>query len=1315
MVTQDQAAAESGTPAQTDTFRLLSQRLIQHALKAPTEHLSDVGSWHAHIPFAYALMDIHRPRLTVELGVHKGDSYLTFCRGVANHSVDGRIVGVDTWQGDSHAGSYDSGPILSDLKRRHSGHEAYSILLQKTFDDALADIEDGSVDLLHIDGLHTYDAVKHDFDTWRPKLSSRGVVMFHDTQVRISDFGVWRLWAEIKDSAPSYEFPYGHGLGVLAIGHDVPEQTLNLLKALQHITAVEQLPLSELLSLVGNRFAESARVKALTSELSQVRDDWTDERTRGMAEINRLNEILTDERTRGMAEINRLTADCEQLNTRMLCEFNSRASEITRFIAIIKSTPRAVAVRHLKGAIAEVSKLNAQMSETKNSASAELAKLGAQLNEAVNATPRAIVGRQIRKVKAITSDPRAAVRTLSSRTIKVTRTGIVAAGRTMMGILPVGPETKVRIKDRLFRNFGRKLGIERGTGEPETVCLVGDVPVSVLGERCLSLASSARGPSTNVPARSVSIIIPVYNQISYTLACIDSVKENTTDIEYEIIVVDDCSADQMSALLSRRDDIIYSRNKTNLGFIGSCNAGAKRASKEYVCFLNNDTKVLPHWLSALVNTFELHENVGLAGSKLIYPDGRLQEAGGLIWDDGSGSNWGRLKDVSDPRYNYARIADYCSGASILLPRALFSYLDGFDPYYAPAYGEDSDLAFKIRSMGLATIYQPLSQVVHYEGISNGVSLESGVKQHQVVNAQKLAMRWAPYLREQGPNGVNADIVSDRGVVGRILVIDQITPEPDHDAGSITTLEIMRALRDLGHKITFVPCSNFTWLHPYSQLLASLGIESVVLPWATSFTEHLTRFGASYDAVVFFRPQTWADYIDLIRKHAPQARTIYHSSDLHFLREERSLGLAAKEAGNSKSQALEALKQTELDLIEFSDLCIVHSQTEKDTLESLRPDSQVVCFPWIYEPRGSGPDIAAREGLIFVGGYGHPPNVDAANHFIEDIFPLLAGRLPESCQFMAAGSFPPAELQSKSGARIAIPGYVENLEPLLYAARVMVVPLRYGAGIKGKIITALAHGLPVVTTKIGAEGMGLIHEQHVLIADSESDFADAVVRLYSDRNLWCSLQHAGLEYVAQTTSRRAGLQIVEDILRRLKLPMISCSTNGGSSVVPGHSTAFGSRPSLFDLSKLVEAARAVLQPGTAPETIVVPDGSALTCAGAETMEFRKLVTGLTPQTNLIVAADGTDMDALNQLAKYCNTKLPANSAVAIVFAPPRLHADASGYRMMKPFANWELSAIDSPLHERLQYHFEGTHHDNTWLVDKSLTGFPSLPILLMRPR
>lgn len=188
-----------------------------------------VSAWLAHIPVAPVLVKLLRPRILVELGTWAGHSYLAFCRAVKDLGLETACTAIDTWQGDEHTGKY--GPeVLQNLREHHDGpYGGFSQLVKSTFDEAVGSFADHSIDLLHIDGSHTYEAVRHDWETWRGKLSDRAVVLFHDTAARAPGFGVWRLWEEISVNRPNVNLPYGHGLGVLAVGANVPAAVLEFI------------------------------------------------------------------------------------------------------------------------------------------------------------------------------------------------------------------------------------------------------------------------------------------------------------------------------------------------------------------------------------------------------------------------------------------------------------------------------------------------------------------------------------------------------------------------------------------------------------------------------------------------------------------------------------------------------------------------------------------------------------------------------------------------------------------------------------------------------------------------------------------------------------------------------------------------------------------------------------------------------------------------------------------------------------------------------------------------------------------------------
>jgi GT2 family glycosyltransferase len=266
-----------------------------------------------------------------------------------------------------------------------------------------------------------------------------------------------------------------------------------------------------------------------------------------------------------------------------------------------------------------------------------------------------------------------------------------------------------------------------------------------------------------VPAET-SIIIPVYNKVEYTRNCLVQL-QNTLPPNFrgEIIVIDDASTDEtptvLEAFAGLDARIKLLRNEQNMGFIRSCNRAAEAASGEVIVFLNNDTLPQSGWLTPLLKVLQDYPDAGAVGGKLIYSDGTLQEAGGVIFSDASGCNFGKHKSASAPLYNFLREVDYCSGALLATRRELFNRLGGFDTRYAPAYYEDTDYCFGLRERGYRVYYQPESVIIHFEGVSCGTDVNSGVKKYQEVNRTKFQDKWKHFLQHHPPPPCRYDFVT----------------------------------------------------------------------------------------------------------------------------------------------------------------------------------------------------------------------------------------------------------------------------------------------------------------------------------------------------------------------------------------------------------------------------------------------------------------------------------------------------------------------------------------------------------------------------
>jgi GT2 family glycosyltransferase/glycosyltransferase involved in cell wall biosynthesis len=580
----------------------------------------------------------------------------------------------------------------------------------------------------------------------------------------------------------------------------------------------------------------------------------------------------------------------------------------------------------------------------------------------------------------------------------------------------------------------------------------------------------------------VSIVIPVYDGMWITSRCLRALQRNQDVVPFEIIVVDDASTDKTSDFLQKIRGVRVIRNTSNLGYLKSTNVGASHARGKFIALLNNDTEPISGWLDELVNLMESDPSIAIAGSNLIFGDGRLQESGGQIFRNANAWNLGRGSDPNKPEFRFVREVDYCSAASVLIRSDFWGEMNGFDERYIPAYCEDSDIALSAWASGYRVVVCPTSWVIHHEGSSHGNSTDQGTKKYQLLNTRKLFTKWEGSLLSHWEDEGNSRIEARRNSKGIIIVCDRQAPSILRDAGSVRTLQLLRHMKSLGYHVVF-SATDFSTNEIELALLEKEGIE--IQRSKESLISSLHNRASRIRLFWLIRSEVFDFYN---RDFSDLGQSIPTIADLIDLKYKRV------------SNVLE-IDHNQVRIAKNSNLTLFCSSVEAEIFRSKETNLKVEDLWAEYEVAPARPKWSSTNGLLFVGGFRHQPNVDGLKYFIDKILPKIKTHSPELQMRVVGTGLDITFVNLLKSLGIDYLGRVEDLGAIYRQSRVAIAPLVSGGGKKGKIGEALSYGLPVVTTSFGAEGFDFENEKDAFVSDDPEIFAKYVLDLQNDEVLW----------------------------------------------------------------------------------------------------------------------------------------------------------------------------------------------------------------------
>ncbi|CAD5929182.1 O-antigen biosynthesis protein RfbC [Planktothrix tepida] len=651
----------------------------------------------------------------------------------------------------------------------------------------------------------------------------------------------------------------------------------------------------------------------------------------------------------------------------------------------------------------------------------------------------------------------------------------------------------------------------------------------------LNTGSQLNFPRVENP--EISIIIILYNRAELTLSCLTSLIRNSFQ-SFELILVDNNSTDTTRQLLKQINGAKIILNEQNLHYLLACNQASKIAQGNYLLFLNNDTQILGDSISSAFNTIKSSKDIGAVGGKLILPDGTLQEAGSIIWQDGTCLGYGRGDSPNAPQYLFQRSVDYCSAAFLLTPRDLFLQLGGFDEDYQPAYYEETDYCIRLQKIGKKIIYDPNVNILHYEFAS---SSHTGSSDHAIAlmekNQQLLKQKHKDWFKSQYPCDLKNLIFARtqaREKQKRLLYIDDRIPHPWVGSGYTRSHSILSHLVKLGYSITFYP-GDLRYLEDWSTIYADIPqtVEIMRGYGLVMLEDFLRERQGYYDLVFVSRPHNIKHLNSILVKEnfLNSAKIIYDAEAIFSIRDYEYKRL--NKINFTEEERQKAITE-EIKLAKNSHHIITVSPQEKQQFIQ-QGYTNLSILGHTFSPYPTPKPFAERQNLIFVGSIYEleSPNADSLLWLTHEIFPLIQNQLDQTIELIIIGNNTVEEIKQKinnlNNSSIKLLGKVDDLIPFYNQARLFVAPTRYAAGIPHKVHEAAAYGLPIVTTSLIAQQLGWNAEIELLVADDPVNFAQQCVKLYQDSNLWNKLRKNALNRVEIECSATVFSEKLDSIL------------------------------------------------------------------------------------------------------------------------------------------------------------------------------------------